>query len=54
VNNCLNELQLFRLDAEDHGIGQESLILFDGIIRETSAKLKVLAILKSIRKEKWR
>ena len=46
VNNAFNELQLFRLDAEGL-LPQESLKLFDGIIRETAAKLKVLADLES-------
>ncbi|HXI91391.1 MAG TPA: hypothetical protein VNO24_15345 [Blastocatellia bacterium] len=46
VNNAFNELQLFRLDAEDL-LPQESLKLFDGVIRGTAAKLKVLADLES-------
>ena len=46
VNNAFNELQLFRLDAEGL-LPQESLKLFDGVIRGTAAKLKVLADLES-------
>jgi signal transduction protein with GAF and PtsI domain len=41
VNNCLNQLQLLRLDAEGH-VPQESLTLFDEAIRSASAKLKAL------------
>ena len=46
VNNTLNELQLFRLDAEGL-VPQESLKLFDDIIQGTSAKLKALEELES-------
>ena len=46
VNNAFNELQLFRLDAEGL-LPQESLKLFDNVIRGTAAKLKVLANLES-------
>ena len=46
VNNAFNELQLFRLDAEGL-LPQESLKLFDGVIRGTAAKLRVLADLES-------
>ena|ERR1700687_3488048 len=45
VNNCLNQLQLVRLDAEGV-MPEESLRLFDKTIQETSAKLKVLGDLK--------
>jgi hypothetical protein len=41
VNNCLNQLQLFRMDAEGI-VPDESLRLFDKAIQETSAKLKTL------------
>ena len=46
VNNCLNELQLVRLEAEGHG-SQESLALFDEAIHETSAKLRTLGDLEA-------
>ena len=46
VNNAFSELQLFRLDAEGL-LPQEHLKLFDGVIRGTAAKLKVLADLES-------
>jgi len=46
VNNAFNELQLFRLDAEGL-LPQESLKLFDDVIRGTAAKLKALADLGS-------
>ena len=41
VNNCLNQLQLLRLDAEGH-VPQESLTLFDEAIHSASAQLKAL------------
>ena len=46
VNNAFNKLQLFRLDAEGL-LPQESLKLFDSVIRGTAAKLKVLADIES-------
>jgi hypothetical protein len=46
VNNAFNELRLFRLDAEGL-LPQESLKLFDGVIRGTAAKLKALGDLES-------
>jgi hypothetical protein len=46
VNNAFNELQLFRLDAEDL-LPQESLKLFDDIIQRAAAKLRALADLES-------
>ena len=46
VNNCLNELQLVRLEAEGQ-VSQESLALFDEAIRETSAKLTTLGDLEA-------
>jgi len=46
VNNFLNSLQLFRLDAEDT-LPQESLDLLDELVQETSAKLQVLGDLET-------
>jgi len=46
VNNCLNSLELFRLDAEGT-LPQESLDLLDELVRDTSAKLQVLGDLES-------
>jgi|SoiMethySBSTD1v2_1073268.scaffolds.fasta_scaffold195590_3 hypothetical protein len=46
VNNCLNSLQLFRLEAEDV-LSPESLALFDQLIRETAAKLTALGDLEA-------
>lgn len=46
VNNGLNELQLFRLDA-DGLLPEKSLKLFDEIIHRTSAKLTALGDLES-------
>ena len=45
VNNCLNQIQLLRLDAEGL-VPEESLVLFDEAIQETSARLKALGDLK--------
>jgi hypothetical protein len=42
VNNCLNQLMLLRLDAEDR-VSPESISLFDQAIRDTSSQLKALA-----------
>ena len=42
VNNFLNNLQLFRLEAEDGPLSLESLKLFDDLIYETAEKLKAL------------
>jgi hypothetical protein len=41
VNNCLNQLQLLRLDAEGK-VPLESLVLFDQAIKETSMKLNAM------------
>jgi len=41
VNNCLNQLQLLRFEAEDH-VSQEAVVLFDQSMRETAEKLKLL------------
>lgn len=43
VNNGLNNLQLFRLDAERGALSRESLQLFDEIIHDTAGKLRDLA-----------
>jgi hypothetical protein len=45
VNNGLNQLQLLRVDAEGL-VPEESLVLFDKTIQETSAKLKALGNLE--------
>ena len=45
VNNFLNNLQLFRMEAED-ALAAESLELFDTLIQETSGKLKALGDLE--------
>jgi signal transduction protein with GAF and PtsI domain len=46
VNNCLNQLQLLRLDAEGH-VPQESIAQFDRAIRDASAQLKALGNMKT-------
>jgi hypothetical protein len=46
VNNCLNQIQLLRLDAEGH-VPEESLRLFDEAIQDTSTKLKELGNLEA-------
>ena len=46
VNNCLNSLQLFRLDAED-ALPPESLSLLDELVQDTSAKLRALGDLEA-------
>ncbi len=49
VNNFLNNLQLFQLEAEEkNALEPESLALMDSIIRDTTAKLKKLSDLDSI------
>jgi len=45
VNNCLNQLQLLRVDAEGL-VSEESVRLFDEAIQETSAKLNALGDLE--------
>ncbi|HEV7676753.1 MAG TPA: PAS domain-containing protein [Candidatus Angelobacter sp.] len=45
VNNCLNQLQLLRLDAEGK-VPLESLMLFDQAIQETSIKLNAMGDLQ--------
>ncbi len=43
VNNFLNNLSLFRLEAEDKGaLSESSLRVMDSLIQETSAKLNAL------------
>ena len=47
VNNFLNNLSLFRLEAEDKGaLSESSLQTMDALIQETSAKLNVLGELQ--------
>jgi hypothetical protein len=46
VNNCLNQLQLVRFEAEGH-VSQEALAIFDASIQETAAKLKALGDLET-------
>jgi hypothetical protein len=46
VNNCLNQIQLLRLDAEGH-VPEESLRLFDEAIQDTTTKLKELGNLEA-------
>jgi PAS domain S-box-containing protein len=46
VNNCLNQLQLLRLDAEGK-VPLESLVLFDQAIKETSMKLNAMGDLQA-------
>ena len=46
VNNCLNQLQMLRLDAEGH-VSTESLNQFDQAIRDASSQLKALGDLES-------
>jgi signal transduction protein with GAF and PtsI domain len=46
VNNCLNQLQLLRLNAEGH-VAEESLVQFDEAIHEASAKLRAMADAKT-------
>lgn len=48
VNNFLNNLQLFQLEAEEkNALEPESLVLLDSIIQDTATKLKKLGDLKS-------
>jgi len=46
VNNCLNQLQLVRFEAEGH-ISPESLAIFDEAIQETAGKLRTLGDLEA-------
>jgi len=46
VNNCLNQLQLLRFDAEGH-VPEETLSLFDAAIQETTSELKQLGDLEA-------
>jgi len=46
VNNCLNQLQLLRLDAEGK-VPLEPLVLFDQAIKETSMKLNAMGDLQA-------
>src|SRR5712671_677037 len=45
VNNCLNQLQLLRLDAEGH-VPEESLSLFDNAISTAASQLQALGNLE--------
>jgi signal transduction protein with GAF and PtsI domain len=45
VNNCLNQLQLVRMDAEGH-LPEESLELFDRVVQETTSKLRALGAME--------
>ena len=42
VNNCLNELQLLRLDAEEGRVSTESIRLFDEAITDAASRLQRL------------
>ena len=47
VNNFLNSLSLFRLEAEDRGaLSESSLQMMDSLIQETSARLNALGELQ--------
>lgn len=53
VNNFLNSLTLFRLEAEEkNALSPESLALMDSIVLETSTKLKKLSELDSTPEKK--
>jgi hypothetical protein len=42
VNNCLNQLQLLRMDAEEGHVSAESIRLFDEAITDAASQLKRL------------
>jgi hypothetical protein len=46
VNNCLNQLQLLRLDAEGL-VSAESVKMFDRAVKDASSRLKELADLEA-------
>jgi hypothetical protein len=46
INNCLNQLQLVRFEAEGF-VSPDSLAMFDGAIRDAAAQLKKLADLEA-------
>jgi hypothetical protein len=48
VNNFLNNLQLFRLEAEAGGVSAESWNALDDLVQATSARLTVLGDLDSV------
>jgi hypothetical protein len=48
VNNFLNNMQLFRMEAEDGPLSSESLKLMDELIFETADKLKSLGDSRSV------
>jgi hypothetical protein len=45
MNNCLNQLQVLRIEAEGH-VPEESLAAFDEAIQSASAKLRALGNLE--------
>jgi PAS domain S-box-containing protein len=50
VNNFLGSMQLIRMDAEGR-LSEETLTLFDSLIRETASDLKVLGDLEIVREK---
>src|SRR5204862_8338078 len=42
VNNCLNQVQLLRLDAEEGRVSAESIRLFDEAVTDAASQLKRL------------
>jgi hypothetical protein len=52
VNNCLNQIQLLRLDAESH-VPEESLRLFDEAIQTQLQNLRNSAIWRYSRRSRW-
>lgn len=52
VNNFLNNLMLFRLEAEEkHALSESSLKLMDSLITETGAKLNALGELEKVQEK---
>jgi hypothetical protein len=49
VNNFLNNMQMFRLEAEDGPLSAESLQLFDTLIFETSEQITALGASEAVR-----
>ena len=47
VNNCLNQLQLLRMDAEEGRVSAESIRLFDQAITDAESRLKRLGDLEA-------
>ena len=50
VNNFLSNMQLIRLEAEDH-LSEETLALFDQLIQDAATELKLLGDLETIREK---